>query len=98
MTHVEYGIDEFTRHHGFLALVNYTKYDIYCHMVFDVIMGTFWMTILMNKWANIGMDDGWVHPLVKTLHSLVSKLWWNIVIDAWNFDENHFYLIIGKWL
>ena len=49
MTHVEYGIDEFTRHHGFLALVNYTKYDIYCHMVFDVIMGTFWMTILMNK-------------------------------------------------
>ena len=30
MTHVEYGIDEFTRHHGFLALVNYTKYDIYC--------------------------------------------------------------------
>ena len=29
------------------------------------------MTILKNKWANIVMDDGWVHPLSKSLPSLV---------------------------
>jgi hypothetical protein len=33
------------------------------------------------------MDDGWVHPLAKTLPSIVNNLWWNIVMDEWNLDE-----------
>ena len=38
------------------------------------LMATFWMTLLMNKRTNSFMDDGWVHPLAKTLPSLVSKI------------------------
>ena len=41
----------------------------------------------MNKWTNIVMDDGWVHPLPKTLPSFVTNLWWDIVMDDWNLDE-----------
>jgi hypothetical protein len=33
------------------------------------------------------MDDGWVHPLAETLASLVTNLWWNIVMDDWNLNE-----------
>ena len=44
----------------------------------------FWV----DKWTNIVMDDGWVHPLAKTLPSLVSNLRWNIVTDDWKLDEN----------
>ena len=46
------------------------------------------MTLLINKWTNIVMDDGWVHALAKTLPSLVGKLWWNIVMHDWNLDED----------
>ena len=44
---------------------------------------------LMNKWANIVMGDGPVHSLIKTLSSLVSILWWNIVMDDWDSKKNH---------
>lgn len=50
----------------------YTKYDIYCPMVFNITMITFWMT-LMNKLTDVDMDDGsvcieytwteWVEPM-----------------------------------
>ena len=73
--------------------IRYSKYDIECHMVFYVTMGTFRLTVLMNKWTNIVMDDGWVHPLAKTLPSLVSNLCWNVVMDDWNLDEKS----LGKW-
>ena len=43
-------------------------------MVFDVTMVTFWMTLLMNKFTSTIMDDGCVHPLAKTLPSVVSNL------------------------
>ena len=36
----------------------------------------------MNKFMKIVMDDGWVHPLAKTLPCLVSILRWNIVMDV----------------
>ena len=36
------------------------------------------------------MDDGWVHPLAKTLPSLVNNLCWNIVVDDWNLDEKKY--------
>ena len=49
--------------------------------------------VLMNKWKNIVMDDGWVHPLAKTLPSLVNNMWWNIVMDDLNLDEKS----LGKW-
>ena len=39
------------------------------------------------------MDDGWVHPLAKTLSSLVNNLWWNIVMVACNMDEK----TLSKW-
>ena len=61
----------------------YTKHD-------SVTMVTLWMTLLMNKWTNIVMDDKWVQMLAKTLRSLVINLWWNIVLDFWNLDKNHF--------
>ena len=48
---------------------------------------TFHMTLLMNKWINIVVDDGWVHPLAKTLLPLINNLWWNIIMDDWNLDE-----------
>ena len=35
------------------------------------------------------MDDGWVQPLGKSLPSLVSNLWRNIVMDETS---------LGKWL
>jgi hypothetical protein len=44
-------------------------------MVFYVTMVTFWMTLPMNKFTNIVMEDGRVHPLAKTLPSLVANLW-----------------------
>ena len=46
---------------------NYTKYGVECYMIFYVTMVTFQMMVLMNKWANYVMDDGWGHPLAKTL-------------------------------
>ena len=42
----------------------------------------------MNEFPNIVMDDGWFHPLAKTLPSLVNNLWWNIGIGDWNLDDN----------
>jgi hypothetical protein len=39
------------------------------------------------------MNDGWVHPLAKTLPSFVSNLIRNIVMDDWCWDENLF----DKW-
>ena len=41
-------------------------------MVFYVTTVIFRMTFLMIMWTNIMMDDGWVHPLTKTLPPLVS--------------------------
>ena len=52
-------------------------------------MVTFRMTLLMNKWTGIDMDDGWVHPLTKTLPSLLGNLWRYIVMNDWNLDEHH---------
>ena len=46
---------------------NYTTCDIECHMVLNPTMVTFRMTLLIDKCTNILMDDGWVHPLAKTL-------------------------------
>ena len=51
------------------------------------------MTLLMNKWTNIAMDDGWVHLMAKTLPSLVNNLWWDIFMDNWLLDEKS----LGKW-
>ena len=50
----------------------------------------------MSKVWNIVMGDGWVHPLAKTLPSLVNNLWWNIAMGDWNLDEKS----LGKrqWL
>ena len=53
-------------------------------MVFYVTMATFWMTLLMNKWTNIVMDDEWVHPSAEP-YVIVSKVykeqcWINISI------------------
>ena len=56
-------------------------------------MVTFWVTLLTNKSTNTVMDDGWVHPLAKTLPSLVSNFWWNIVMGDGNLDEKS----VGKW-
>jgi hypothetical protein len=39
------------------------------------------------------MNDGWVHPLAKILPSLVGNLWWNIVMDDSNLDEE----TLDKW-
>ena len=58
-------------------------------MVFYVIMVAFRMTLHMNKWMDIVMDDGWVHPLAETLSSIVNNLRCNIVMDDRDLDENH---------
>jgi len=47
----------------------------------------------MNKQTNVVMDDGWVHPLAKTLPSLISNLFWNVVMDDWNLNEES----LGKY-
>ena len=47
----------------------------------------------MDKFTNIVMDDGWVHPLANTLPSLVNNLWWNIVMHDWNLGEKS----LDKW-
>ena len=36
-------------------------------MVLHVTVVILWMTFLMNKWTMIIIDDGWDHPLAKTL-------------------------------
>ena len=51
------------------------------------------MTLLTYKFTNLAMDDKWVHPLAKTLPSLVNNLWQNNVMDDWNLDENP----LDKW-
>ena len=63
------------------------SYGILCHC------GEFWMTLLMNKWTNVDMHGGWIHPFAKILPSLVSNLWWNVVMDDWKLDEKS----LGKW-
>ena len=40
----------------------------------------------MNTWANIVMDDGWVHPLANILSSFVINFWWDIVMKDRNSD------------
>ena len=59
-------------------------------IILYVIVVTLWMTCLINNWTNFVMNDGWDHPLTKTLPSIVSNLWWNIVMDDWKLDENSF--------
>jgi hypothetical protein len=44
------------------------------NMVFNVTVLSFWMTLHMNKFTKIVVDDGWVHLLAKTIPSLVSNL------------------------
>ena len=56
-------------------------------MAFYVTMVTFWVTLLMDEWTSIVMDDGWIRLLAKTLPCLVSRSWWNVVVDDWNLDE-----------
>ena len=34
------------------------------------------------------MNDGQVRHLAKIMPSLVNNLWWDIVMDDWNLDEN----------
>ena len=62
-------------------------------MVFNVTKVPFRMTLLMNKFIKTVMDNGWVHSTAKTLPSLVSNLWCNIIMDDWNLDEN----LLSKW-
>ena len=59
-------------------------------MILNVTMVTSPMTLLMNKRTNIVMDDEQVHPLAKTLPSLVSNLWWNVVMDDRDLDWKTF--------
>ena len=66
---------------------HHTECDIECRMVFNVSIVMIWMTLLMNKRTNIVKDDGWVHPLAKTLPSLVNNSWWNINLDDWKLDR-----------
>ena len=44
------------------------------------------MTLTMNKFTNIVMNDGWVHPLAKPFF-IINNLWWNIAMDKWKLDE-----------
>ena len=66
------------------------------NMVLSVIwyfMVAFWMILLINNWTNTIMDIGCVHLLAKTLLSLGSNLWWDVVMDDWKLDEQP----LGKW-
>ena len=47
----------------------------------------------MNKFTNAVINDAWVHPLAKTLLSLVNNLWLTIVTDDWILIEKS----LGKW-
>ena len=38
-------------------ICNYTKYAIECHMVFYVIVVTFLVALLMNKFTSVVMDE-----------------------------------------
>ena len=55
--------------------------------VFSVIVVPFHWQFFGTKWTNIVTDDGWIHPLAKTMPSLVNNLWWNIVMDVWSLDD-----------
>ena len=63
------------------------------NMIFSVVwcLMSLWLTFrvkfLMKKRTNIVVNDGGVHPLARTLLSLVSNLWWNIVMKDWDSDE-----------
>ena len=41
----------------------------------------------MNKWTNVVMDDGRVHPIAITLFFLVNHLWWITIMDDSILDE-----------
>ena len=72
---------------------NYTKYDIYCHVIFNVTMVTIRITHLMNKW-NFFYHGWWMS---SSIHQYPTFSWhqlvMNIVMDDWNLDEN----TLGKW-
>ena len=42
---------------------SYTKYDIWCHIVFNVTIVILQVTLLMNKGTIIVMDDGWISSI-----------------------------------
>ena len=57
-------------------------------MVFNVTYGNFLDAAYYEQVEQLlVMDDGWVHPLAKTLPSLVNNLWWNVAMDDWSLDE-----------
>ena len=57
-------------------------------MVLNATMAAFWMTLLMNKFTNIVMNDGWVHPLAKPPSSFCQQFVMKYCHDNWKFDEN----------
>ena len=64
------------------------------NMVFSATMVTFQMTLLMKKWTNIVMDDGWVHICWSKPYVLLSATCDEILswmIEIW-MEES-----LGKW-
>ena len=57
------------------------------NMIFNVTMVTFWMTLFMNKWTNIVVDDGWNHVVTKILLSATCDEILSWMIGIWM--KNH---------
>ena len=70
-----------------VSKINYTKFGILRHY-------KNFLDDVSYEWVmNIVMDDGRVHPLAKTLPSLVNNLWWNSIMRNGNLDEK----TLGEW-
>ena len=57
----------------------------------EVLIQSFYIGWAIHKYESRLAQ--WVHPLAITLTSLVSSLWWNIVMDDCNLDDKP----LGKW-
>ena len=70
-----------------VSKINYTKFGILRHY-------KNFLDDVSYEWVmNIVMDDGRVHPLAKTLPSLVNNLWWYSIMRNGNLDEK----TLGEW-
>ena len=67
--------------------MTFSSYAILCHY------GNF-LDDTSYKWVRKHCHEcWWVHRLAKTMPSLVSDLWWIIVMDDWNMDGKS----LGRW-
>ena len=77
----------------YIVLANCVHYWVWStlNMIFKVTMLTFWMTLRMNKWTNLVMDDGWA--IGQNANFTCQQHMMKYCHGYWYLDEKS----LGKW-